>query len=152
MKWSRWYWWAAGGVLLVLLIILVDKAEDVLAHIEYPMDVWRMDLDDMIANVGLFLGGLAAFLMVFKTAKDASRKADHVSSQINGGLSDIAKDHVSDALKDADVEIGLWRRVDELERTRQECLEELEGIKTWINRRLDDVENGRSNDTSGEST
>ena len=147
MKRNTWIWWAVGGVMLILLIVLVDKVEDLLAHIDYPLDVWRMDLDDLLANVGLFLGGLGAFLMVFKVAKDAQRKAELVDSRINGGMKKLAEQHVAVATNEA-LEAGhyveLLSGVTKIEQQRDHCLEELDAIKEWINRRLDETGNGRS--------
>ena len=129
MKRNTWIWWAAGGVLLILLIILIDKAEDVLAHIDYPLDVWRMDMDDALVAALVFSAigtGIAGFASLWKKADRAQRKADLVYGRINGGY------------------VELLGRVTKIEEQRDHCLEELEAIKEWINRRLDETGNGRS--------
>ena len=113
---------------LVLLILIVDRAEDYLVHIEYPFNVWRMDLDDIAANIGLFLVGLAAFITVFRKADQATRKADQVSQRVNGGLQQAAREHV----QDSEVIIGLVHRLDKVEANRNLCLEELTALRERI--------------------
>ena len=150
----RWYWWAAGGIVLILLILLVDKAEDVLSHIEYPMDVWRMDLDDMLANVGFFLVGIAAFASLWVKAGKAHDKADEVSKEINGGLEKLATQHVAAATLEAQEAghyVELLGRVTAIEKERDDCHEELAEVRVemgqiqdWVVTRLDKSGNGRS--------
>ena len=115
-------------VALILLILIVDKSEDWLTHVEYPLNVWRMDLDDIAANIGLFLVGVAAFVTVFKKADQASRKADQVSQRVNGGLQQAAREHV----QDSEVIIGLVHRLDKMEGNRDLCLEELAELRVRI--------------------
>ena len=127
-------------IALVAVIYAVDRAEDFLTHIEYPFDVWRMDLDDILANIGLFLAGLGAFLMVFRKADRAHKKADLVSDQFNGGMKEIAQQHVELATQEAHEEghyIELLERVTAVERQRDDCRVELEMIRKWVNERLD---------------
>jgi hypothetical protein len=142
----RWYM-AGGFILLILLIVLVDRAEDVLTHISYPFNVWRMDLDDIAANIGLFLVGLAAFMSVFRKADRAHKKADQVSERINGGMMEMAKQHVAIATQEAQETshyIDLLTRITNVEKQRDNCHEELEAIRGWINTRLDETGNGRN--------
>ena len=115
-------------VALILLILIVDKSEDWLTHVEYPLNVWRMDLDDIAANIGLFLVGVAAFVTVFKKADQASRKADQLSQRVNGGLQQAAREHV----QDSEVIIGLVHRLDKVEGNRDLCLEELTALRKRI--------------------
>jgi hypothetical protein len=141
-------WLIAGGfVALVVLIYLVDTAEDWIAHVSYPFDVWRMDLDDMLANVGLFLAGLSALIVAMRKADRAQKKADQVSERINGGLAKMAKEHVAIATQEA-VEAGhyveLLGRVTEIERQRDDCRQEVASMREWINARLDETGNGRT--------
>jgi hypothetical protein len=136
-----------GFVALVVLIYIVDTAEDWVQHISYPFDVWRMDLDDIAANIGLFLAGLAAFLAVFRKADRAHQKADQVSERINGGLMEMAKQHVALATQEAQETshyIDLLTRVTNVEKQRDNCQKELDDIRGWINRRLDETGNGRN--------
>jgi hypothetical protein len=138
----------AGFIALVALIYIVDTAEDWVQHVSYPFDVWRMDLDDMLANVGLFLAGLAAFLAVFRKADRAHKRADLVSEQFNGGMKEMAKQHVALATQEAQETshyIDLLTRVTAVEKQRDDCHEELSQIREWINKRLDETGNGRSN-------
>ena len=154
----RWYWWAAAGIVLILLIIVVDKAEDVMSHIEYPLDVWRMDLDDIAANIGFFLVGVAAFASLWRKAGRAHDKADEASKDINGGLANLASQIITDELRQSDIEVGLHKRVTALEKLTAEYIrrevvwdEEKEQIRLdrvalrdWLNRRLDESGNGRN--------
>jgi hypothetical protein len=136
-----------GFVALVTLIVIVDRAEDVL-QVSYQFDVWRMDLDDILANIGLFLVGLAAFLAVFRKADRAHKRADLVSEQFNGGMREMAKQHVELATQEAQEKshyIDLLTRVTSIEKQRDDCHEELSVIREWINKRLDETGNGRSN-------
>ena len=119
---------AAAFVALVLLILVVDRAEDFMHDISYPFNVWRMDLDDIAANIGLFLVGVAAFVTVFKKADRASRKADQLSQRVNGGLQQAAREHV----QDNEVIIGLVHRLDKVEGNRDLCLEELTALRERI--------------------
>jgi hypothetical protein len=141
-------WLIAGGfVALVVLIYLVDTAEDWIAHVSYPFDVWRMDLDDMLANVGLFLAGLAAFLTVFRKAGQAHKKADQVSERVNGGMARMVKEHVAIATNEATEAshyLDLLSRVTEIEGQRDDCHQQLADIKEWVVNRLDETGNGRS--------
>jgi hypothetical protein len=138
---------AGGFVSLVVLIYVVDTAEDWVQHISYPFNVWRMDLDDALANIGLFLAGLAAFIAVFRKADRAHQKADQVSERINGGLMEMAKQHVEIATQEAQETghyIDLLSRVTAVEKQRDDCHNELSQIRDWINRRLDETGNGRN--------
>ena len=137
---------AGGFVALVVLIFIVDRAEDFLLHIEYPFNVWRMDLDDMLANVGLFLAGLSALIVAMRKADRAQKKADQVSERINGGMAKMAEQHVAIATQEAQETghyIDLLTRVTSIEKQRDDCHEELGSIREWINQRLDDTGNGR---------
>ena len=122
-------WIGIGSFLaLVILIIVIDRSEDWLTQVEYPFDVWRMDLDDVLANFGLFLAGLAAFLTVFRKAGRAHQKADQLSERVNGGLQRAAREHV----QDSEVIIGLVHRIDKVEENRDLCLEELAELRERI--------------------
>jgi hypothetical protein len=137
-----------GFVALVALIYIVDTAEDWVQHVSYPFDVWRMDLDDALANVGLFLAGLGAFLAVFRKADRAHKRADLVSEQFNGGMREMAKQHVELATQEAQEAghyIDLLTRVTTIEKQRDDCEAERQELREWINKRLDETGNGRSN-------
>ena len=144
-------WLIAGSILaLILLIVLVDRTEDVLTHVSYPLTTWRIDLDDAMLGIGTILLGIAAIWTVWLKANRAEAKADQVSKQINGGMSKIAREHVDGALKNADVELGLWRRVDALETAvddctdrEQRCMDENEKLRDWVIARLDYSTEGR---------
>ena len=156
----RYLLYTLAAAALIVIIVLVDKAEDLLTRIEYPMDVWRMDLDDIAANVGFFLAGLAAFLTVWKKAGKAHDRADQVSQDINGGLASLASQIVADELRQSDIEVGLHNRVTALEDLLvdyQGCLDrekvwdaekeqlriDRTALRDWLNRRLDESGHGR---------
>ena len=118
---KRTLYWTAAAIGLVALIFVVDTAEDWLHDVSYPFNVWRMDLDDVAANIGLFLVGLAAFVTVFKKADKAHRKADQVSERVNGGLAVAAREH----LQDNEVIHTMMHRMDRIEAQRDDCHDEL---------------------------
>lgn len=148
------YRWAAAAAALIMLIVIVDRAEDWVTHIEYPLNIWRMDLDDLLANLGLFLGGVAALITVFRKADRAQKKADQVSERINGGMAELAKEHVAIATAEATEAshfIDLLGRVTTIEKQRDDCHDQLEVMRTelgrvqaWVVTRLDKSGNGRT--------
>ena len=151
MRWStRWLLLPGLGVVsFVVAVFLVDRY----AHVDYPFDVWRMDLDDALANIGFFLVGVAAIWTIGAKATRAESKANHVEHQINGGLSESAKRHVNEMLDNNEIEVGLWRRVDALEESKQDCIErekrcseENEKLRNWVIARLDQTPLGRQDD------
>ena len=125
-------WLFLPGLALLVVGGLVAHALEG-ASIEYPLGVWRMDLDDLLANiaalvlgVGTLLIGIAAFIK----AREALRLSQRNESTINGGMTEAAKAHMQEALDHAEIEPGLWKRVDALEQDRdlwedsaKECLE-----------------------------
>jgi hypothetical protein len=152
LKWStKWLLFPGLGIIAFLVATFLVG---IYAHrIEYPLDIWRMDLDDFLGNVGFLLAGIAAIWTVAKTAHRAEKKADLVAHQINGGMSDVAKRHVIEALDNSEIEVGLWRRVDALEESKQECVDrekrcqdENDKLRDWVIERLDMSGKGRGGD------
>jgi hypothetical protein len=85
---------------------------------------------------------------VFRKADRAHKRADLVSEQFNGGMKEMAKQHVELATQEAQETshyIDLLTRVTSIEKQRDDCHEELTVIREWINKRLDETGNGRSN-------
>ena len=146
---KRHWWTLAGFVALVMLIVIVDKSEDWLTHIEYPFDVWRMDLDDVLANIGLFLAGMSAFIVAVRRADRAHKKADQVGDRINGGMAKMAKEHVKMATQEAQDYVELLSRVTAVEDQRDDCQKELHMLRVWINERLDKLREEADRDESG---
>jgi hypothetical protein len=151
LKWST-KWLLFPGLGIIAFLVAVFLVDAYVHRVEYPLGVWRMDLDDFLGNIGFLLGGIAAVWTVAKTAKRAEAKADLVAHQINGGMSDAAKAHVLEALDNSEIEVGLWRRVDALEESKQECIErekrcenENEKMRRWVIARLDQTPLGRQN-------
>jgi len=66
---TNWVW--AGAVLLFILGAVAAHFSDQLL-LRYPIDEWRMDLDDLLGNVGTFFVGLAALIAL----RRAHRKID----------------------------------------------------------------------------
>ena len=131
---KSWHWFLAFGV-LVATIITVDRAEDWLSQVGYPLTVWRVDLDDLLANLGLFLGGLAAFLMVFKRTRQIETQVAEVSERINGGMTRLAEEHVKRATLEASEAghyISLLERITSLETQKHHCMQELAELRSWI--------------------
>jgi len=56
---TRWLWTAAVA-LFILGAIAAHFSDQLL--LRYPIDEWRMDLDDLIGNMGTFFVGLAALI------------------------------------------------------------------------------------------
>lgn len=137
MKFKRHMMYLGALVALIILIVIVDRSEDWLTHVEYPFDVWRMDLDDVLANVGLFLAGLSAFIVAIRRADRAHKKADQVGDRINGGMADMAKEHVAMATQESQDYNELLLRVTSVENQRDDCLKELHMLRSWTNERLD---------------
>ena len=133
---------------MVTIIVIVDRAEDWLTRIEYPFDVWRMDLDDVLANIGLFMAGLSAFIVALRRADKAHKKADQVGDRINGGMAKMAKEHVAMATQEAQDYVELLSRVTVIEDERDNCRKELRLQRKWINERLDRLREEVNRDSS----
>jgi len=161
--------WIAFGafIALIVLILIVDRVEDVATHISYPLDTWRMDMDDAVVamgSLGTLLLGIAAFSALWIKADRAHRKADQATDQINGGMTSLASQIITDELRTADLEVGLHKQVkvqDErlvaLEKLTSDCLEREQvwekekvqlrkdrlALRDWLNHRLDRSGQGR---------
>ena len=117
-----------GFVLLITLIIVVDKAEDLLTQVEYPFDVWRMDLDDILANIGLFMVGAAAIWTVKLRGDKLEANHEQLANKINGNLAVSARLH----MQEDEIFIGLMHRIDKLENERTDCIDELKVLREKI--------------------
>lgn len=161
--------WIAFGafVILVGIILAVNRIEDWATTISYPLDTWRMDLDDFfvaIMSVGILLSGLGGFGLLWRKADRAHAHADKAIDSINGGMTSIATQVIHDELRVADLEIGLSKRVAALEQAIEDCAEreitwaqekaqlrrDRTALRDWLNRRLDETGNGRSEVRDGE--
>jgi ammonia channel protein AmtB len=148
-KWStKWLLFPGLGIIAFLVaVFLVDAFTH---RVEYPLDIWRMDLDDFLGNIGFLLAGIAAIWTVAKTAKRAEKKADQVADQVNGGMASLATQILHDEIRVAGLEVGLGARVMALEESKRDCeeekrvcLEENEKLRDWVIERLDTSGNGR---------
>jgi hypothetical protein len=103
--------------------------------VAYPLDEWRMDLDDLLANAGLFLAGLAAWITVRQRAKAAEQKAEAVDDKINGGIRKLAADMIRDEMEVAGVNrttVEMEGRVESLEAERNQCRSELATMRATL--------------------
>jgi hypothetical protein len=151
MKWSHHKFLIPGiGLILVIAGFVMVQTR---AHIEYPMHVWRMDLDDALVGVGTILLGAAAIWTVWLKAKEASDKAEAISHRINGGLSSLASQIMMDEIKQSGIDTQLANRVacletkiTEVKDERDDCKEKLaqqDSMIQAIHDRLDDSGFGR---------
>ena len=129
--------WVAtvGFVALVALIVAVDRVEDWMTSVHYPLDVWRMDLDDLLANVGLFLAGLAAYLKVRRSTPGVEKKVETVEGQVNGEIRELAAELIRDEIATAGLSqttVEMEGRVEALEVQRDQCLTELAAMRAAI--------------------
>jgi len=142
----------AGFLAAVIVIVLIHES---LEDIEYPLQVWRMDMDDLVANVGILAAAAAGVWKVKLDADKAHREADKANAKtadlerkFNGGLQEAAKTH----MQDNEMFESLMVRVDRLEEEKQQeqkgrvdCEEALSDLRQWVITRLDQTGNGRSN-------
>ena len=152
---SRRWLITGGAIALVALILFLDRAEDYIGHVSYPLGTWRMDLDDALVGFGTILIGTAAIWKVWLLAYSADKRSRKVEHEINGGMAEAVGHHVVNGLNDADLEVGLWRRVDALEETitdcrerEKECLKKNEDLRAWVITRLDYSTDGREGSRS----
>jgi hypothetical protein len=68
-----------------------------------------------------------------------------VSERINGGLAKMAEEHVAIASKESTHYTDLLQRVSSIEKQRDDCRQEMAGLKDWIVNRLDESGQGRDN-------
>lgn len=144
-----------GVALVVVGVVLINQH----ANIAYPLDTWRMDLDDALVGLGTILLGIAAIWTVWLKARDADRKADALSKKLNGGLSNLAAQILNDEIKQAGIDISLANRVATLEEklehshgALEECRrreEEWKRLKARIGHYLDESGVGREEPREG---
>ena len=115
-----------GLVVIIVGVVLINQN----ARVDYPLDTWRMDLDDALIGFGTILIGTAAIWTVWLKAKEADAKAEAVEAKLNGGLSSIASQIMMDELKQSGIDITLAKRVarveaklEEVTGQRDDCLE-----------------------------
>ena len=108
------------------------------------------DVHYTFIGIGTIIVGVTGFTALWDKADAALRTATNIEHQINGGMSDAAKQHVQEAFEDHEIEVGLWRRVNALEESKQDCLErekrceaENEKMREWVIARLDQSPLGR---------
>jgi hypothetical protein len=109
---------------LVALIIVVDRAEDWLSHVSYPLDTWRMDLDDAVSNV---IAG-AAVLVAYLAIRRRQQKTD---AKLNGGLKELAQEILLAEIETSginDTVTSLRADVEEVKQQRDECIGKIEAL------------------------
>lgn len=100
-------------------------------HVEYPMNEWRIDLDDAAVGLGTILVGIAAIWTVWLKAVDAHDRTVELSHRLNGGLAKAAREHV----QDNEIIVGLVHRLDVADAARDDCLERYAELE----RRIDEL-------------
>jgi hypothetical protein len=123
--------WMLGGLVGIILVLIGGGFGHFLSdHPSYPLDVWRMDLDDVLANIGFFLAGLAAFVTVW-------RKTTNLEGKLNGKLERLVRDEMETAgLSQTSAET--IERVESLETERNQCREELTTMRTQLRNMVGD--------------
>ena len=140
-----------GLVALVIAVVLIQSQ----AHVEYPLHVWRMDLDDALVGFGTILIGSAAIWTVWLKARDADARTVALEKKLNGGLSSMASQIMMDEMKQAGIDATLAKRVatvetklEDVTHQRDDCLERVaqqDALIEAIHQRLD--QNGMGRDT-----
>ena len=137
-----------GGcfVAFVVAVVWINASID---QVEYPFRVWRMDLDDAVANVAIIAGAVAGLWKVKldadkakAEAEKANRKAADLERKFNGGLADAARTH----MQDNEVFESLIVRMDRFENERDDCQQALTELRSWMVNRLDQKGLGRTRD------
>ena len=136
---------AAGFAVFVVAVVWINATID---YADYPFHVWRMDLDDAVANVAIVAG---AFAGIWKVKLDADRarreaeaarqKTEELERRFNGGLAEAARTH----MQDNEVFESLIIRVDRIEQERDACQAALSDLRQWVVERLDQTGLGRTN-------
>jgi len=121
----RRFVWAALAAAAAAAVIAIDMTT---TTISYPLDTWRVDLDDAAIGLGTILVGIAAIWTVWLKAKEANDRTVALSHKLNGGLRQIAREHV----QDNEVVIGLVHRLDKADAARDECLERFDVLQAQL--------------------
>ena len=136
----------AGFAAFVVAVVWVNANID---RVDYPFHVWRMDLDDFVANVAIVAGAVAGLWKVKLDTDKARREAEAAKQQIatlerkfNGGLEEAAKTH----MQDNEVFETLIVRMDRIENERDDCQQALTELRAWMVNRLDQKGLGRTRD------
>ena len=136
----------AGFAVFVVAVVWINST---ITYADYPFSVWRMDLDDAVANVAIVAGAAAGLWKVkldadkaAREAEAARRKADDLERKFNGGLAEAARTH----MQDNEMFESLIIRMDRIETERNDCQEALTDLRGWVVERLDQTGNGRTRD------
>jgi hypothetical protein len=111
-------------VVLVALIVVVGRAEDWLSHVSYPMDTWRMDLDDAVSNVIAGAAVLVAYLAV-------RRRQNKTDAKLNGGIKELAQEILLAEIETSginDTVTSLRADVEEVKQQRDECMGKIDAL------------------------
>ena len=142
--WKRYLLPGVGFIALVIAVVYINASVD---SASYPFHVWRMDLDDFVANAVLVVGAIAGIWKVKLEADKANREADKANRRtedlerkFNGGMAEVARTH----MQDSEVFASLSVRMDRMEQERDDCIEERKNLQQWVIQRLDQTGLGRS--------
>ena len=142
--WRRYLLPGAGFAAFVVAVVWVNANAD---QVDYPFNVWRMDLDDFVANIAIITGAAYGIWKVKRNSDQAralaavaAEKAALLESKFNGGLAEAARTH----MQDNEMFELLMVRVDRMEKERDDCQEALTDLRMWMVERLDQTGRGRS--------
>ena len=139
----------AGFVAFVIAVVWINAN----VHVDYPFHVWRMDLDDALANVAIIAGATAGIWKIKKDTDRADAKAEHAKVQadaaaakadqleqsFNGGMAEVAREH----MQESELMTNVMVRLDRMERERDDCVGKLDSLQKWVIARLDEAGFGR---------
>ena len=130
---------AAGFAAFVVAVVWVNANAD---QVDYPFDVWRMDLDDFVANVAIIAGAGYGIWKVKRNTDQARALAAAAEAttatlerKFNGGLVEAARSH----MQDNELFESLMVRVDRIEKERDDCQDALSDLRAWVIGRLDQI-------------
>lgn len=142
---SRWLW--AGSVAIALTSFgLVHLIEDVV--LAYPLDQWRVDLDDLITSIAALVVAGAAWTKAHRgerTAKDAMLQANGNGEKVEAV---VAQEHELEQREETDYQL-LRQEMAELRAGGvflQKALEDLVGLLSELRREAQRQEEMTIND------
>lgn len=138
-----WYLIPGLGLAAIVGAVVMHVAG---VDVDYPLNTWRMDLDDAMVGLGTILLGIAGIWTALTkarqaetTANAAHARADLLEHKLNGGMVEVAREH----MQENEVMATVIVRLDRIEAERDDCIEERKELQRWIIGRLDRAGLGR---------